>query len=190
MKIVAIFAVVNKSLLSVQFDKEEIDEFSTVFNNWNDVTYLEAFFEENKEDLQSGFFGDITIENAVFATIEEAARLEERIRATAIGGLTNSDEARLDLLFTPLNKLEGSITLVKTKAYATRKPFWLRLYAIRIAENLYVVTGGAIKLTKTMNERAHLRIELDKLEVAQQYLKESNILEEDDYGYIEISYYD
>ncbi|MGB5926872.1 MAG: hypothetical protein WBH03_01795, partial [Cyclobacteriaceae bacterium] len=51
-------------------------------------------------------------------------------------------------------------------------PSWLRIYAVRLDINLFVVSGGGIKLTPTMNEREHLLKELRKLEVAVQYLRE------------------
>lgn len=190
MKIVAIFAVENNSLLSVQFDKEESDEFTLLFDKWNDIEFLENFFEDNKADLQSGFFGNISIEDAVFRTIEKAEMLEEYIRTVAKTGKVNPDESRLDLLFSPLHKNDYSIQLLQSKTYGQRRRSWLRLYAIRIAENLYVVSGGAIKLTDTMNDRPHLLRELEKLKVTQRYLKEIDLLNEDDYEFIEISNHD
>lgn len=190
MKIVAIFAVENNSLLSVQFDKEVSDEFTLLFDNWNDVEFLEQFFEDNKADLQSGFFGNISIEEAVFRTIEDAEMLEEYIRAVAQTGKVNPDKSRLDLLFSSLHKNDYSIQLLQSKAYGRGRRSWLRLYAIRIAENLYVVSGGAIKLTDTMNDRPHLLRELEKLKVTQRYLREVDLLNEDDYEFIEISSHD
>lgn len=190
MKIVAIFAVENNSLLSVQFEDEDSDEFSSMFDKWNDIEYLEKFFEDNKTDLQSGFFGNITIDSAIFRTIDEAERLENYIRTIAKRGTKNPEDTRLDLVFTPLHKNDYSIKHLQSKAYGKKSHSWLRLYAIRIAENLYVVSGGAIKLTKTMNDRPHLQKELDKLKVTQQYLKEIQLLDENDYEFIEISNHD
>jgi hypothetical protein len=190
MKIVAIFAVENNSLLSVQFDKEESDEFTLLFDKWNDIEFLEQFFEDNKADLQSGFFGNISIEEAVFRTIDEAEMLEEYIRTVAQTGKVNPEESRLDLLFSSLHKNDYSIQLLQSKAYGSGRRSWLRLYAIRIAENLYVVSGGAIKLTETMNNRPHLLRELQKLKVTQHYLKEIDLLNENDYEFIEISNHD
>lgn len=34
-------------------------------------------------------------------------------------------------------------------------PSWLRLYAIKLEPGCYIITGGAIKLTRTMEERQH-----------------------------------
>ena len=77
-----------------------------MFNNWNDVEYLEKFFEENKEDLKSGFFGTITIEDAVFRTIEESKRFETFIRKTPKREKINPNSTLQNLVFTPLKKME------------------------------------------------------------------------------------
>ena len=67
---------------------------------------------------------------------------------------------RLQDLFEPLHKRENEdYSLLKSKA----KNSWLRLYAIRIEENLYVITGGSIKLTKSMQDRTHTNLELKKI---------------------------
>jgi len=44
---------------------------------------------------------------------------------------------------------------------------------------MYLITGGAIKLTDSMQEREHTRRELDKLERCKQFLKEEGIIDED-----------
>jgi hypothetical protein len=49
--------------------------------------------------------------------------------------------------------------------------------------NLFVVTGGAIKLTRTMNEREHLNRELRKMEDVCRFLKED---QKDDFGFFEL----
>ena len=56
----------------MQFDDNQSDEFRKAFNQWQDVEYLEQFFEVNKTDLQREFYGNITVEDAVFRTLEIA----------------------------------------------------------------------------------------------------------------------
>jgi len=187
MQIVDIFAIVKKSLLAVKFKSKRYDEFALLFRNWNDVAYLEQFFNDNKKDLQSVFFGNITVEEAVLHTIDEAERMETYIRTIAERGLIDSDNTLQDLVFKPLSKADFSLQHVASKSYGRNNPSWLRLYAIRIAKNLYVVTDGAIKLTEKMNERAHLNRELKKLLATKEYLNEIGFFDEEDYEFIEIS---
>lgn len=189
MKIISIFAIVKDSLLAVRFDSQKSDEFSVLFNKWNDVEYLEAFFEKNKEDLNSGFYGTISVEEAVLRTIAEAKKIEAYIKNIAEIGKTNPYRTLQDLVFTPLSKSDTSIEHLKSKSYGNQDKTWLRIYAIEIASNLYVVSGGAIKLTKTMNAREHLIQELRKLDVVIDYLKEIGFEKKEDYEFIEISYH-
>jgi hypothetical protein len=72
-----------------------------------------------------------------------------------------------------LNNFEYAIASLQKSKARIRKG-WLRLYAIRLAENCYLVTGGAIKLTQDM-KRAHLQDELKKLELAKQFLRDNGI---------------
>ena len=56
------------------------------------------------------------------------------------------------------------------KAYGQASPSWLRVYALRVDTNLFVITGGAIKLTETMNDRDHLKLELKKLRISKKFV--------------------
>ena len=60
-------------------------------------------------------------------------------------------------------------------------PSWLRIYAIRIEPNVYIVTGGAIKLTATMQEREHTLKELAKLNACRDFLKCNGVFDQDSF---------
>lgn len=60
-----------------------------------------------------------------------------------------------------------------------RHPSWLRIYAIKIDQGAYLVTGGAIKLTATMAERSHTLSELAKLEKVRNYLMDNGVFDKD-----------
>lgn len=184
MKLVSIFADPKPAIYAIQFDDE--DEFTKVFDLWSDVEYLEDFFEKNKSDLEKEFYGNISVEEAVNLTLKEAELLEERLYELAQNG--NFDTSiNLQSLFKALNNQDYKITsLQKSKAYGSRRKSWLRIYAIRIASNLYVITGGAIKLTQTMNERSHTLQELNKLCRVKDFLKEEGLLDESDFENLEI----
>jgi hypothetical protein len=62
----------------------------------------------------------------------------------------------------------------------------LRIYAIKIGPNTFIVTGGAIKLVGKMDERTHLLKEKQKLDEIRNYLKEEGILDQDDFEMYEI----
>ena len=76
MKIVAIFAVENNALYSVQYDDKDTDELSHIMNCWYNVEYLQAYFKENEKYITNGFFGNLTINDAIEITMNDAERLE------------------------------------------------------------------------------------------------------------------
>jgi hypothetical protein len=173
MKIIYTFAIVKESLYSVQYDTEVLNEFVKCFELWNDPIYLREFFEQHKEDLDNEFWNGITIEEAIIKTKEDARLFEEELLYIAETGKTERLET-LSTLFEPLSKGVINENLEKDKAKGMKRPSWLRIYAIRIEANLFVVCGGAIKLTPTMNKRDHLILELDKLEFTRSCLQEND----------------
>lgn len=185
MNIINIFVLVKDSLYAVGYDNEVKDTYSSLLDNWQDVEYLEQFFEDNKTDLQSGFYGNITIEDAVLQTLAEAAKFDKKIYNAATTGTFNEDKPLEEVLFNTLHKDVYDHIHIPSKAYGPNYKSWLRIYAIRIAPNLYVISGGAIKLTEAMTTE-HLKQELFKLKLTANYLKEIGLIEEEDLGYIEI----
>lgn len=180
MKITAIFAVKEFTLYSVAYDNQEM-EFSRLFNLWiNDFEYLFTFFEENSSDLNSNFYGAISIEDAVRRTRKQA--IDFRRKFYQLIEKQQNSELKLQAIFRPLHNSDYQLKeLLREKS----KVDWLRIYAIRISENTYVVSGGSIKLTQTMNTRPHLQLELKKLEMTRQFLVENGLTDESDYGFIE-----
>ncbi len=168
MEIVRIF---GENLLAVKYETSEDDEFAKAFYNWNDAEYLESFFEDNKSDLFSGHWGSITIEKAILNTRKLAKNLEKSFRK-----LPKLKEVKkvefFQSLFVPLND-----TYIHNEKFSKSKVRrdWIRLYGIRIDADSYIITGGAIKLTATMNERSHTKTELLKLEKVKNYLTNEGI---------------
>lgn len=182
MEIVTIFA---EHLYAFRYDVEELDEFERLFDCWNDVQFLENFFEENRMDLESDFWRIFSVEQAVRYTREEARQFETYMMELA-EHCEQGEMPDLDCLFKPLDNLSsGVVELSKSKAYGTQEPSWLRMYAIKLDKNVYIITGGAIKLTHRMNERDHLKEELTKLDQCKSWLKEQGIYDGEGVTYSE-----
>lgn len=167
MKIITIF---SKYLFAVKYDDETYDEFERLFDLWSDVEYLEEFFGANKHDLKN--YG-LNVEEAIWKTLDEAKSLRKRML-----GVIKDDTSNLDSLFQNLYVHETRLyELAKQKS----KQRWLRLYAIRIDANIYLITGGAIKLTLRMEERYHTKNELTKLEECRIFLKENGVFDDESF---------
>ena len=183
MKFYSIFEFPSNKLYAVKFEGETQDEYQKAFNQWQDVEYLHHFFEEHKADLKNQIFNAPSVDDAIIQTLKESSKFEQYIRSLCRQEKTNLN----DIIFRPLNKNETKIELQQNKAYGSvGTPSWLRLYAIRLSKSIYFVTGSAIKLTRSMEEREHTKVELEKLKKVAQYLKNEGIIEEDNFGYLEI----
>jgi len=173
MEIVPIF---GELLFAIKFSGETKDEYAKLFELWQDPEYLEDFFEGNQADLKSGFWGDVGVVEATLDTYDYATELEERLLELC----EQSKEKQLDgleALFKPLHDSQTKI-IPLNQSKAKRK--WLRIYALRVESNVYIITGGAIKLTRTMQEREHTNQELIKLEDVRKYLLDNDIIGKDD----------
>lgn len=162
----------ENGLWSIHLTGAPQNEFDKLFDLLNDVEWLENFFSENKTDLNSIFWGCLTIDEAVLRTLAEVEEIEDILYHFTEQGFAGSDN-NLQHLFKPLNNFEYYIT-IHQKSKARIKKGWLRLYAIRLAENCFIVTGGAIKLTHDM-KREHLQYELKKLDHTRTYLRNNGI---------------
>lgn len=91
----------------------------------------------------------------------------------------------LDNYFRPLDNLRTLETLLgKEKARPSRRkshPSWLRIYALKLGHGIFVITGGAIKLTFKMQEREHTTEELRKMEYVRNYLLSENIIDNESF---------
>lgn len=152
-------------LWAVMYDGDSINFFDKVFDCWNDFEWLRSFFKEHSSDLAS-YFHITDIDSAVFDTVDDAYRLECLI-------LDINPDANLDEIFRPLeNSRMQEVVLGREKAKGKRTTHasWLRIYAIRLDAGVYIITGGAIKLTATMQEREHTLNELIRLNNVRDFL--------------------
>lgn len=159
---------------SVVYDGENVDALTSLFRNWNDLDFLEDFFRENSNDLAS-FFRITDIDLAIYDTLEDANELRCMI-------LDISPSADVDRMFRHLeNSRVSEMLLGREKAKGQRRTHdsWLRIYAIKLESNSYLITGGAIKLTRTMEEREHTLNELRKMEIVRNFLIEQGAVDLD-----------
>ena len=124
------------------------------------------------------FFHITDVYDAVMDTVEDAKHLECLM-------LDISPDANLDILFKHLENsrfAEMSLGREKAKGEGVQHPSWLRIYAIKIEPGVYLVTGGAIKLTATMAERKHTMAELAKMERVRNYLMDNGVFDFDGFN--------
>ncbi len=160
-------------LWAVRFDKDNQNALQKVLNQWSDAEWLADFFTQNLDDLIS-YFRITNIEDAIYQTMEDRDELACII-------MDISPDANLDRFFSPLeNNRSSEMILGKEKGRPHRKS-WLRWYAIKLSVGIYIITGGAIKLTRTMQEREHTLQELEKMEKVRNFLVREHVFDEDSF---------
>lgn len=188
MKIIPIFVneESKEGLYAAQYDGEPENEFRKCVGQWTDRAYVQWYLTKWADYLQEPFFQSCSIENLEIKVQMEARELIGLFQKFEQDFFENN--AKLQEIFRPLIDGEYMIPLhQKTKAtiynWKFRKAL-LRLYAIKIGPNTYVITGGAIKLVKKMADHPDTANELKKLNFTKNYLACIGLYSEDDLNFV------
>ena len=160
MKIVPIF---TPYLHSFKFEGET-DELSKLIDLWTNKEHLYYYFKIYDEVIK---YEQINIAEAIKQTVKTSLLLYD---------LLSANREQLDKLFRSLSKSSYQTQLLPKYKSAKK---WLRIYAIRIESNYYVVTGGAIKQSQKMQDHVHTGEELKKLELGRNFLIEKGVFDAD-----------
>lgn len=166
--------IIEGSLYAIHWEDDEHNSLDQMAILYSDVEYLEKFFDENREGLKYYKRPSYTPQDAIIRTIQETDALIQELKEFATNSLSNKKKV-LDDLFEPLHTDDAFnhpryYTDVKAKGYPDEAP-WLRVYAVKCDENLYVITGYGLKLVRDMRDDEDLLKELSKLDIATHYLK-------------------
>lgn len=147
------------------------DELERNLDLWTDEKYLYTYFEKNKSKL--AYFKVKTVKEAVTKTIKQTRLIQEKLYEYIVDETKN-----IDGLFLNLDDREyHEKILSKQKS----KQFWLRLYAIKIESNHYVITGGAIKLVHKMGQSELTTKEKQTIEKCRNYLLDNGVYDADSF---------
>jgi hypothetical protein len=167
MKIDSIF---DKKLFAIRYKGEKQNELRRLLNLWNDMYYLHQFIKENIADKPK----NITIENLISQISDNANEIDD-----ALNELSMNTGKSLDSFFKPLDNNEYRLDIILSKQKARNN--YLRIYAIKVFSNCYMITGGAIKFTLKMPDRPHTKKELIKIEQCKNYLKENGVIDDESF---------
>lgn len=177
-----IIAIYRQYIYSIQYDDQEENEFDRLFDLWNDVEHITQFLEDNQEYLNSPIWQQTPEpEDAARQVLLEAANLE-KLFDDLYNNVLKGRKPDFDSHF---SFLEGnyrySLQWPPMKSYGTYRPSLLRMYAIKMNENVYLITGGGIKLADKIQNSPDLKEHvLQNIEKVRSFLKENGILEAED----------
>lgn len=168
MKIVAIFA---DKLFAFKYEDETENEYDRLLDLWTDTEYVRNFLNANEKDIPK----NKTKRQFVKYIREDAICIDEQLIK-----ITETTDQSLSYFFQALDNNEYQF---KVLSLQKRRQHCLRLYAIKIDEDTFVITGGAIKLPlqHLMQDRAHTQLELSKLNKAKRYLEENGVNDNDSF---------
>ncbi len=161
MKIVAIF---EGKLYAMKYKGEAKNELKRLLNLWNDASYVYGFLKANSADIPAGK----SIADMAAIIDDNANDIDDTLHQIA------KSNKQFEEFFRPLNNLE---TNVRELSLQKGREQYLRLYAIKIDNHCFLITGGAIKLTHLMQERDHTKDELAKLNRCRDHLKGENVFD-------------
>lgn len=167
MEILPIFA---GKLYAFRYDNEEYEydnhtEYDRLLEQWLNVEYLKTFAEK---------YTIPDVESFVVTIPDNAEEIED-----FLDELENSNE-RLERFFQPLFNSELGYKILSLQKGKIHHNI-IRLYAIKIDDNCFVITGGAIKLAQTMQDHPETNKELFKLNRAKSFLNSEGIFDKDSF---------
>lgn len=181
MKILPIFTEQNEGIYTVHYKDEEFDALKTLKEDWSNPEYIYQFFKDNRYLLNNPRYRDFTVQEAAMKTLEDASTLFDQLKTYAKTGF-EGHEQNLSDFFKPLHKKETNLPAYQaSKTYGIQiKDSWLRLYAIRLDVNCYIITGGGIKMVDAMQDVPYLARQLEYIKLTQNYLEEQEVIYPED----------
>lgn len=149
------------------------DEFTKWRRLWQDPSFLSDFYCNHIEYFREPFWAGIDEERFVMDAIASAPEIFRNLEAA----LQKDDLENLFQPLSPQDERQADYTSirVKSKFGCIQNHFAFRIYAVKVDDGCYVITGGAIKITRGMSEAPHTKIELDKLNYVHDALLEEGL---------------
>ena len=164
MKIVDIFA--EKLFSFVYKNNDDVNEFDRMMDLWTDVSYLRNYAIANKVTDINKFVND---------RLRDAEKIQD-----LLDELVENDNP-LEHYFRPLHDNETGFKILSLQKGKASSRDGLRIYAIKVDDDCFVITGGAIKMSQKMQDHHDTAEELAKIKRAQGYLKGHGVFDRDSF---------
>lgn len=181
MKFLPIFTEQNEGVYSILLDGNTLDALTFLKEKWGDPEFVRNFFKKNKHLLDTPRYSEFSVNEASIKTLEDAIILFDQLETFTKSGF-EKDTDNLSDFFKPLHKNETNLPLYQaSKTYGISiQDSWLRVYAIRLAVNCYIITGGGFKLVGAMQDDPYLKHQLDIIKQTQNYLESMGVTNPED----------
>ena len=134
-------------------------------DNWTDVSYLRKYAKDNAIENINQFVKD---------RLNDAEQIQDVLEE-----ITTNNQP-LEFYFRTLFDTESGIKILSLQKGKIENN-GIRVYAIKIDANCFVITGGAIKMSQAMQDHPDSNNELAKIKAAKEYLQENSIFDIDSF---------
>jgi hypothetical protein len=186
MGIVPIFADVDvpKGLFAICLNPYEtpiINEYHSFMEWVFDRHSIRTFFKEREHLLKNNPYYPNTVNEAAKRTFEEVSLLKQNLEFAK----NNSIEDLCNFLQENFKALDNQSSfeeeLQPSKTQGPDKDCWIRIYGVRVNPEMFIVTGGAIKLVHRIKDDKNLIDERSKLLRVRDYLKQEGLFDAEAY---------
>lgn len=173
-------------LYSIKFDEADTDEYSRVISLWKDLDYLVEFFKANAKEVDQPFWREVGLSPDKPLVSAERVASEAIVLASHISDLAqNAADGKIPDFEDFFHPLGGKYSYVRElephKSYGTFNPSLLRLYAIRLERNVYLIVFGGIKLGSTIQNSPGLKEQVfNRIDNVIAFLKANGIFDGND----------
>lgn len=139
----------------------EKNEYHKLMLLWRDPLFLSNFFQGHLSYFNDDYWEGVEEDAFVNDILASSPNIFKQIESSFYNNT-------IDDLFYPLdksdeNKIEYTTCRVKSYFGKIQKRIAFRVYAIKIDDGSYLITGGALKITKKMEQADNTLIELKKI---------------------------
>jgi|SRR5690554_139439 len=168
--IIKIIPIFEKNLYSFSYNDDAETVFHKLIKKWTDPDKLSKIAASKNMSFEEA---DI-FRKTILRDVKSLTRLIKKC-------LTND---KLNEFFVPYHNntqknVEYQESKGKFKSDVTNKTSKLRIYALRINNNEFIITGGTIKLTKATQGETYSQKQVDRMNSLRRFLKENGYDPED-----------
>lgn len=170
-------------LFSVRNEGEKSSEYEKILERLSDKDTVLGFFRENVNYLKNDFLGKygLTPEAAAASVIDDVYELDKYI-GILCENTERDNHPDLDDYFKFLDgQYAYELAYIPMKGYGIYSPTFIRIYALRIQPNVYVIVYGGLKLAKKIKDSPVLKDNVMKqITAARDFLQSIGVSDEDD----------
>lgn len=173
----------GRHLFSARYDGEELNEFDRLFLYWNDTEKVSTFMMANKHLLNDAIWKGLSDPNLAALRVSNESIVPREHLEALCANAAEGYVPDLDTYFKPLDiKHYNGMEYAPHKSYGLSRPSLLRLYAIRLKANKFIVVDGGIKLCHTIQESPDLKDHvLKRIREVRRWLIDNGIFDENDF---------